>query len=90
MSTIYRQKSHNYGKEAACKIAEELADNLAGKYDLSCHWDENHLHFSRMGANGVIIVDDEHVEVQVKLSFLLMAIAPAVESEIDEYLNSHF
>ncbi|MGV6851257.1 MAG: polyhydroxyalkanoic acid system family protein [bacterium] len=90
MSTIFKQKTHNHGYEKACQIAQELADELANKYDLSCRWEGNELHFSRSGADGVITVGEDEVEISVKLGFFLMALKPTVESEIDNYMQTHF
>ena len=46
--------------------------------------------FERSGVNGRIVVDADRVLVEADISFLLLPIRGAIESEIRRYLEEEF
>jgi putative polyhydroxyalkanoate system protein len=83
-------KKHGKDLEQAQKVADDLARDLAEKFSIQYHWDGDTIVFDRTGVSGEIDVDAEAVHVRAKLGFLLSYLEPAVEKEINRYLDEHF
>jgi putative polyhydroxyalkanoate system protein len=88
--TIDIKKNHAKSLEDAQQVADELAQDLADKFSIQYHWDGDTIVFDRPGVSGEIDVDAEVVHVRAKLGFLLSYLEPAVEKEINRYLDEHF
>lgn len=89
MATVEITREHNLGKETARERAEKLADKLARKLDAKCSWEGDELTFRRSGADGVIRVSDEVVEVTVKLGLMFTPMAGVVKGEIEKALDKY-
>jgi putative polyhydroxyalkanoate system protein len=48
------------------------------------------LHFDRSGVEGKLSVGTDKVRISAKLSFLLLALKPKIESEIHKFLDENF
>jgi putative polyhydroxyalkanoate system protein len=84
------RKQHSKNLEEAQEIADQLAQDLADKFDIEYGWDGDTIVFERFGVHGEIDVDKEVVHVRAKLGFLFSYLQPAVEKEIHRYLDEHF
>jgi putative polyhydroxyalkanoate system protein len=84
------QKKHTKSLEEAQQVADDLASDLADKFGVNYHWDGDTIVFDRMGVTGEIDVNDEIVHVRARLGFLLSYLEPAVEKEVNRYLDEHF
>jgi putative polyhydroxyalkanoate system protein len=82
----YHQMNHADAQQAA----DDLASDLAEKFDIDYGWDENVIHFERPGVNGSITVGEHEIHVVAKLGFLLALLKIRIEEEIRKYLQSHF
>jgi len=90
MSEIDIRKTHDFDLKGAQQVADDLARDLADKFDIEYGWDGDVIVFERAGVNGEIQVDRECVHVRARLGFFLSYLRPAVEREIDRYLDEHF
>ncbi|MGK7296971.1 MAG: polyhydroxyalkanoic acid system family protein [Candidatus Wenzhouxiangella sp. M2_3B_020] len=90
MSHIDIRKPHDFDLEGAQQVADDLARDLAEKFDIEYGWDGDAIVFQRAGVHGEIEVDAECVHVRAKLGFFLSYLKPAVEREIHRYLDEHF
>ncbi len=84
------KKQHALSLAEAQQVADDLAADLAEKFDIEYAWDGDTLKFQRFGVSGEIDVDEEVVHVRARLAFLLSYLQPAVEKEIHRYLDEHF
>lgn len=84
------RKSHSMKLEDAQQVADDLALDLAEKFSIEYGWDGDTIVFERSGVHGEIDVDEEAVHVKAKLAFLFSYLEPAVEKEINRYLDEHF
>ncbi len=82
----YHQMNHADAQQAA----NDLASDLAKKFDIDYGWDENVIHFERPGVNGSITVGEREIHVAAQLGFLLAMLKIRIEEEIRKYLQSHF
>ena len=90
MSHIDIRKPHDFDLEGAQQVADDLARDLADKFDIEYGWDGDAIVFERAGVHGEIEVDAACVHVRAKLGFFLSYLKPAVEREIHRYLDEHF
>lgn len=84
------RKTHSMSLEDAQQVADELAADLAEKFSIEYGWDEDTIVFERPGVHGEIDVDERCVHVRARLAFLFTYLQPAVEKEINRYLDEHF
>ena len=90
MSEIRVCRAHGVTLKRARKGAERIAEELGEEFGLDHEWDGNTLRFQRMGVAGHIEVGKKEVEIYVKLGFLLMALAPRIEHEINRFCDENF
>lgn len=90
MAAIRIARDHQIGSKDARRRVTRIAEGIAERFQVDTEWDENVLFFSRSGVNGRIVVDEGHVLVEADISFLLLPIKPAIESEIRRHLEIEF
>lgn len=84
------KKPHSMSVADAQDVADQLAADLAEKFSIEYGWDGDTIVFERPGVHGEIDVDTRAVHVRAKLNFLFAYLQPAVEKEINRYLDEHF
>ena len=87
MSRIVVERQHSLAREAVRSMAEDLAENLSRKYDINYRWHDDVIVFKRSGAHGRVVIDQQHVRVELDLGFLLMAFEPVIKQEIESTLD---
>ena len=87
MSTIDIQHAHSLPAEQARQAIVEVARKLEERFEVSTRWDDQILHFNRMGVDGAIHLLPGAVRVTAELGFLLSAMKGMVESEIQRVLT---
>jgi len=90
MSHIDIHAQHGMPHATAKTAAEELADDLARKFDVDYHWDGDEIHFERPGAHGRITVGEREIHITARLGFMLMFLRHRIEEETVRYLSEHF
>ena len=90
MSEIRVCRAHGVTLKRARKGAEHIAEELGEEFGLDHEWDGNTLRFQRMGVAGYIEVGKKEVEIYVKLGFLLIALRPRIEHEINKFCDENF
>ena len=90
MSTIDVRAFHKMSLDDAQKAADELASELADRFDVDYGWDGDVIHFKRSGVAGTITVGKSEIHVVAKLGLLLMMLRERLEADIRHYLRTHF
>ena len=90
MSEISINRPHHTTLKKARKGAEHIAEELGEEFGISYEWDGNTLHFQRTGVSGHIEVGKKDVDIRVRLGFLLMALGPRIEKEINRFCDENF
>jgi putative polyhydroxyalkanoate system protein len=90
MSYIDVRARHSMARDDAQAAADELAGDLAGKFDIDYGWDGDYIHFERSGVNGTITIREDEIRIEARLGFLLLFLKPRIEEEITRYLQDHF
>lgn len=68
---------------------ERVAKAIAKQYGIAHHWAGDELHFDRSGVKGQIKVAKNEVHVRAELGFLMGALKPMIEREIERQLDEH-
>lgn len=87
MSHIVIHRDHSLTLDEARQAAENLAAQLAERYEFSHYWQNNTLHFERSGVSGQIALEPEKLRIDVRLGFLLVPLRSKLEREIHSYLD---
>ena len=87
MSEIKFKRSHHLALKDARKVAQQAADKLGEEYDLQSEWEGDTLHFHRSGVDGHMHVTASHIDLNVKLGFLLSAFRSSFEHHIENNLD---
>lgn len=87
MSDIKYTRKHSLSLAQAKKIAQKTADDLAEEYDLVSEWEGDTLHFHRAGVEGHMHVTDSHIDLNVRLGFLLKPFKARFEQHIERHLD---
>jgi putative polyhydroxyalkanoate system protein len=87
MATISVVKKHKFTHAQAKSVAEGVAKDLRRRFDLECSWEGDVCRFARSGLDGEMTVQRDRIAIDVKLGFLLSAVAPSIERAIHEQLD---
>ena len=87
MATIRVVRKHQFTPAKAKSVAEKMAADLHRRFGLECAWDGNDCRFERSGLTGSMRVGKNDIALDVKLGFLLSAVAPSIERAIHEQLD---
>jgi len=87
MSDIKYLRQHSLSLKDAKKVAQKTADDLAEEYDLRSQWEGDTLHFHRSGIEGRMHVTEKHIDLNVKLGFLLRPFKSKFEQHIERHLD---
>jgi len=77
-------------EKAAQIAADELASDLAKKFEIDYGWDGDHIYFERPGVHGKITVRENEIRIKAVLGLMLIFLKPLIEEEITRYLETHF
>ena len=87
MSDIKVKRTHHLSLKDAKKVAQKTADDLAREYDLESRWEGDTIHFTRLGVDGHMHVTAHHIDLNVKLGFLLRPFRTTFEHHIERNLD---
>ncbi|HEY6942219.1 polyhydroxyalkanoic acid system family protein [Dokdonella sp.] len=89
MAVIDIRRSHTKPLKTAKAVVERIAVSIAHEYGIEHHWDGDKLQFDRSGVKGHIAVSKTVLHVRVELGFLMSAMKPVIEREIERKLEEH-
>jgi putative polyhydroxyalkanoate system protein len=90
LPTISIKRRHKLPHKKAKEAAEEIARDLNKRFDLAYEWEGDHIAFERPGIAGTLHVGKTTVQLDVELSFLLLALKAPIEREINKELDALF
>jgi putative polyhydroxyalkanoate system protein len=86
MSDIFIVQPHQFQQQDIPPLLEKLALRLEQKIEAQCQVEDKQLSFSRSGAKGKVLVDDDQLVIEVKLGLMLKAMKPMIEQQIRDEL----
>lgn len=81
------RRSHNLGLDEARNRADRIADDLKEQYSVRSNWEGDALHVEGNGISGQLLVDEQHIELQVKLGFALKLMEGPIRSVIERTID---
>lgn len=87
MPSIDIRRKHKHTLKEAKDAVRKTAAAIGKKFDIKSAWNGNTLDFERPGATGRIHVTASEVHVTAQLGFLLGALKPFIEDEIEKHLD---
>jgi len=90
MGTLEISKKHQLSHKKAKAAAQKVADDLKARFDLDYEWNGDCIEFERPGLSGELHVDPSEVRLECQLGFLLSALKPMLEAEINKEFGKHF
>mgnify|MGYP003615640849 CR=1 FL=1 len=90
MSHIAIRHSHSLTVAQARQAAEALAAQLADRYAVRTYWEEDTLHFERLGINGQLLLEPGQIVLDAHLGFLFAPLQLRLEQEIYRHLDEIF
>lgn len=90
MSHIVIHRDHSLTLDQAREAAETIASQLADRYDINHHWQDDSLYFERSGVSGQIDLEPDAIRINMRLGFLLAPLKYRLEQEIHRKLNEEF
>lgn len=93
MADIEVHRQHELGLAAARRAAEQMASDLARKFDVRGSWQGDTLRFERPGVSGFVTLTENDLRLSISLGFLLKAMKASIEKlvlqEIDTLFAAH-
>ena len=87
MSTVIVERAHQLGRAGAREKAQQVAERLAEKYDVMYRWHGDTLAVRRAGAEGIIVVDDSTIHIELKLGMVFSALKGTIKREMEAALD---
>ena len=87
MATIDIRRKHGKTHAEARATVDKTAAALTQRFGVDTQWDGDTLHFRRSGVNGRIEVTKTELIIHAELGFLLGAMKPMIEREIENHLD---
>ena len=87
MPSIDIHRKHRLSLKDAKAAVKKTALAIGKKFDIQSQWHGDTLQFERPGASGKINVTDKEIHVTADLGFLLGALKPLIEKEIQNHLD---
>ena len=90
MADIEVRRSHDLGLAAARRAAEQMASDLARKFDVRATWQGDTLRFERPGVSGFVTLTQAELHLSISLGFLLKAMQESIEKLVLQELDTLF
>jgi putative polyhydroxyalkanoate system protein len=87
MSQIHIRRKHYNTLEGAKAVINDVAIELGENHNIPWKWNGDELEFGKKGLSGTCLVDEEFLEINIKLGFLMFALKPILEREINHHLD---
>jgi putative polyhydroxyalkanoate system protein len=86
MADIFIVHPHSFTEQEIPSLMEKLSSSLTRKIDAVCEHDGKQLCFSRSGAKGKVLVDDDKLVIEVQLGLMLKPMKSMIERQIRDEL----
>jgi len=83
------RRNHTLGIEEAKRRADLIAADLAGQFNLRSRWEGDQLHVRGSGVDGWLVVEQNSVELRVRLGLALKLLEGPIHAEIHRAMAEH-
>ena len=88
MSNIHMKHHHTLSRDETRKRVESIAEDLKREYKMDYSWDGDRVNFRRTGASGSVLLGEDFIELDIKLSMLLAPLKGKLEDTIRRDIHS--
>lgn len=83
MADISLQQHTTKPVEEVRNIINDISGDLSAKYGIQSKWlDDRHVAFKRQGLTGKLVIEEQRVNINMKLGLLLNAFAQTIKVEL--------
>ena len=90
MAAIAIAKKHALSHPKAKEAAQKIADDLAQRFGLECAWNGDNIEFERPGVSGRLHVGKSEVRLDCQLGFLLSMLTSTIEEAVNRDFDKYF
>ena len=90
MATIAIAKKHHLSHPKAKEAAQKIAEDLAERFELEWAWHDDAIAFERSGVSGELRVGKNEVRLDCQLGFLLSMLKPTIEEVVHRDFDKYF
>mgnify|MGYP001811758060 CR=1 FL=1 len=83
------RRSHKLGVEEARRRADHIAGHLEKQFSLTSQWHGDYLIVKGNGVDGHLAVEEESIEIVIKLGFALKLMEGPIRSVIERDIDDH-
>ena len=87
MATIAIDRTHDLPHDKARNLAARLATDLAQRYRLAWHWEDDDIRFQRPGVSGRLHIGPSQIRLDIKLGLLLAPFRSSIEQQVNAELD---
>ena len=89
MGSFRVSKPHTMNREEVREAAEELARELKNRHGLNYRWQGDSATFSRSGLDGKLSIEEDSIELSVKMGMFASAFERPLKKAITEFLDEY-
>jgi len=82
-------RQHSLGQAEARKRVEQIADDMAGDFNLRTEWQDHSMKIKGPGVTGQIDISEHSIDVNVNLGFTMMLLEGTIRSTIEDKMDKH-
>ena len=90
MADISIVQEHRLSADMARAAAQQVADKLAGDYQLACAWQGDVLTFGRSGVDGALTLQAQQAKMVIRLGFPMSAFSAAIKTKVAASMKQVF
>lgn len=87
MADIVIERSHTMGREGARQAADSIVHQLNDRLQVDYSWHGDELRFTRPGADGRIVVDENLVRIEINLGLMFLPMKGMIQKEVEKYFD---
>lgn len=90
MADITIKREHALSLQQSREAAQQIAERMAGEFDMTTQWNGDVLSFRRSGVAGTLALREHEAQIDITLDFLFKAFATTLEDKIARNLDKFF
>lgn len=90
MADISIKREHGLSLQQSKQAAQQIADKMAGDFDMTTQWNGDVLSFKRSGVAGTLALRENEAQIDITLDFLFKAFASTLEEKIVRNMDRFF
>ena len=90
MADVSIRREHGLSLQQAKEAAGQIAERMAGEFDMTTQWNGDVLSFRRSGVAGTLALREHEAQIDITLDFLFKAFAGTLEEKVARNMDKFF